>query len=267
MKLFHALLTACLLLSCAYNAGAQWPLPYTPDIPGLRQLPPGASAKQILDAFVGVPYRNDGAVDLAGQFVLFADPSTRFDSPGLNCSGLVVAAVRLLLREPFSLQQAKIDRLGDSGPGAPLGQDWDFGWDLLFNLLKGRSKQLVTPQGLEALDAATLTQYDGATLRGFPLANRQAWQNALAQMQAGSIVLADWSKPTDWKGYTLLHHHMALILPLESGERWYYHAVSKRGVERIGLHTPEGLTRLLELYPESPLGERRALLVATPLPR
>lgn len=265
MKTVASLVAALLLLFCVTSARAQWPPPCAPAIPALQQLPPGASARQILDAFVGAPYRNDGAVDLDGQFVLFADPATRFDSPGLNCSGFVVAALRLLLREPYSLQQAKIDRLEDSGPGASMGQDWDFGWDVLFNLLKGRSKQLVMPQGLEPLDPAALAQHDGTSLRGFPLTDRQAWRQVLATMQPGTIVLAGWSKPTDWKGYTLLHHHMALILPLDSGERWYYHAVGKRGVERIGLHTPEGLSRLLELYPESPLGVRRALLVATPL--
>jgi len=267
MKFFPSLLTAILLLFFVAEARAQQPLASVPEIQALQQLPANASARQILDAFVGLPYRSDGAVDLAGRFVLFADPKTHFDSPGLNCSGFVVAAMRLLLREPFSLQYAKTDRLDDSGPNAAMGEDWDFGWDVLFNLLKGRFWQLVMPQGLETLDADVFAQHDGTSLRGFPLTDRRAWQQALAQMQPGSIVLADWSKPTNWKGYTLLHHHMALILPLESGERWYYHAVGKRGVERIGLHTQEGLTRLLELYPESPPGARMALLAATPLPR
>lgn len=240
--------------------------PWTPRAEKLLQLRPDATAREILDAFVGVPYRSDGAVDKKGRFVLFADPATRFDTPGLNCSGFVVAALRLLLQNPVSLEQAKLDRLNDSGENAPLGQDWDFGWDVALNLLEGRPTELLLPQGALPLDAAALQGLDGRSLRGFELTSVEAWRQVLPLMQAGTIVLADWSKPWNKQGYTLLHHHMALILPLKNGERWYYHAVGKRGVERLALHTRKGLARLLKMYPPSSLGARRALLLSTPLP-
>lgn len=239
---------------------------WTPHAPRLLELRPQASAKEILDAFVGIPYRADGAVDVQGNFVLFADPAVRFDTPGLNCSGFVGAAWRMLLREPLRLEQAKTDRLGDSAKGAAMGEDWDFGWDFVLNLTQGHAPTLLTPQAAQRLDAAALQGQDGRTLRGFDLTDARAWREALARMEPGSIVLVDFSKPWNKKGYTLLHHHVALILPLENGERWYYHAVGKRGVERIALHTEAGLARLLKMYPASALGARKVLLLAVPLP-
>jgi len=264
--LFGILLLALVLQPAPASVLADASAPaWTPKAPSLQALAAGADAKAILDAFVGLPYRNDGAVDLQGDFVLFADPATRFETPGLNCSGFALAALRLLLREPTSLERAKRDRLGDSGKTSPLGEDWDFGWDFAFNVFEGREVILIMPQGVAPLDAAALDGHDGRSLRGFDLLDPAAWRGALGMMQPGTVVLVDFSKPWDKDGYSLLHHHVALILPLDNGERWYYHAVGKRGVERLPLHTDEGLARLLQMYPQSPLGPRMVLLLETPL--
>lgn len=240
---------------------------WTPQASRLLALPEDASAKEILDAFVGIAYRSDGASDLQGRFVRFADPQALFDSPGFNCSGFALAALRLLLREPVSLEQAKADRLGDSYKGAPLGEDWDFGWDFAFNVLEDRELTLLLPEGVAPVDLHVLEGHDGRSLRGFALNDIQAWRKALGHMLPGTVVLVDFSKPWPKDGYSLLHHHVALILPGENGERWYYHAVGKRGVERLALHEDAGLSRLLAMYPASKTGQRMVMLLETPLPQ
>lgn len=266
-KLAATCALCCVLALLATTTGFAGPPDYTPKSPRLMALGYPASPQSVLDAFVGIPYRSDGAVDLAGRFVLFARPEVVFETPGLNCSGFALAAFRMLMGDPVSLERAKADRLGDSAKGAPLGEDWDFGWDFVCNLTAHRpGAVLISPHEMTPL-ADALQGLDGRELRGFDLGDAAAWRGALDQMRPGAIVLADFSKPWNKNGYTLLHHHVALILPLESGERWYYHAVGKNGVERIGLHTADGLADLLGRYPQSPLGARKILLVGVPLPR
>lgn len=94
-----------------------------------------ATAEQLLAPLLNIPYRADGAVTQAGVYTTFADPHKRFTSPGLNCSGFVLAAARLLFRSSLSVEAAGFDRWNDSGPDSPLGHDWDYGWDLLCNLV------------------------------------------------------------------------------------------------------------------------------------
>lgn len=263
----HSAALLVVFLTLAGAAGALAAPDYTPRTPQLLQLGPAASPKAILDAFVGIPYRSDGAVDTAGRFVLFADPAVQFQTPGLNCSGFVVAALRLLLREPLGLEQAKHDRLGDSHRGAPLGEDWDFGWDLVLNLAQGRNPTLLLPQGALPLDAATLHGHDGRSLRGFDLSEPGSWLAALAHASPGTVVLASMSKPWDKQGYSLLHHHVGLLLPLANGELWFYHALGKAGVECVPLHNADGLARLIRAFPAGSLGPRMVLLIGVSLPR
>ena len=94
---------------------------------------------QALAPLLGQPFRVDGAQDEEGRWVTFNRPDKISSAPGFNCSGFTVAAARLLLARPFSLAEATRDRRGDSGPGSPLGPDWDFGLDLIFNLSEGRA--------------------------------------------------------------------------------------------------------------------------------
>lgn len=247
-------------LSSAAQGGPQW----TPRVESLLSLPYPSPPKVLLDAFLGIPYRSDGAVNLQGRFTLFADPGVVFDTSGLNCSGFVLVAYRLIMQAPVSLEAAKQDRLQDSGPGAAKGQDWDFGWDFIQNLTEGYSPRLLIPQGETPLPQSGV---DGATLRGFALRDAAAWRAAIAHLRPGELVLLSMSKPWNKNGYSLLHHHVALLLPTADGGRWYYHAVGKGGVTRTPLHDPAALKGLLDKYPASSLGERKVLMLVVDLPQ
>ena len=97
----------------------------------------GADLAAKADQLLGIPYRPDGVRDESGRWTLFEHPEQSFATPGLNCSGLDYALMRLVAPVTTTIRQAARDRQGDSGPGASMGQDWDFGFDLILNLSEG----------------------------------------------------------------------------------------------------------------------------------
>jgi hypothetical protein len=209
------------------------------------------------DAFLGILYRNDGALDEQGRYTLFARPDQFFTEPGLNCSGLVVAISRDLLGRNFTLAEAKRDRLGDSGPGAALGEDWDFGRDLILNLTDGLPRRQVLPGG------NAREPVDGLTDTGFLVNDPAVWPAVLAQLTPGRVYLGSLNRPVAKEGYLLLHHHVVLLLPGHEGQAWLYQATGRHGVYRLDLATAEGLRRFLEPYTAHP---RQRLLLIEAIP-
>jgi hypothetical protein len=247
----------CLFIAAATPLAAQsLPIPADLAAKGLVQ---GAAPAAMAEAFTGLPYRIDGTLDEQGRYCLFERPDQIFATPGLNCSGLVLSLSRYLLGRNITLAQATRDRLGDSGPDAPLGKDWDFGWDLIWNIasLAGNPKVLL-PR-----DAADADQgHDGVTGRGFTLSDMAAWGETLIQMRPGTMVLGSVSKMTSSGP---LHHHVVLILPLAGGRTLLYHATPKSGVHRLEISRPEGL-RLFMGEMERGGSKNMILLLEVPLP-
>ena len=193
---------------------------------------------------MGLPYRDDGTVDENGRYSLFATPEKTFPSPGLNCSGFVVSASRFMLRRNITTAQAVRDRLGDSGPDSPKGQDWDFGWDLILNASEGSTRTLLLPGGATADPASR-----SGTFRGYDLHDPATWKELRARMKPGKLYLVSFSKETTRKGYTLMHYHVGFILPTERGELWLYQTTPEFGkVNRRDLGTQEGLASFLRSF-------------------
>ncbi|MBI4961920.1 MAG: hypothetical protein HY913_01450 [Desulfomonile tiedjei] len=217
---------------------------------------------EIANTHLGIPYRDDGALDGEGHFTTFADPDKFFETPGLNCSGLVVSACRFLLDKNWTLEQVTRDRQGNSGPGSALGKDWDFGWDLVMNLTEGRSRKVIMPDGR----AYSVENFDGTTLVGFDLNDMQAWQRVMAQMKPGRAYLGSISKPTKKKGYKLLHYHVVLMLPDGKGGVWLYHATHRSNVHRMNLNSPQGMNRLMSQFRGDRDDSKKILVVEAVLP-
>ncbi|MDR1489949.1 MAG: hypothetical protein LBS65_05620 [Desulfovibrio sp.] len=171
--------------------------------------------------FLGIPYRQDGAVDENGFFTLFASPKRRFSSPGLNCSGLVLGISRSLLRKNLTLGEAARDRLGDSGPGAKRGEDWDFGWDLVLNISEGEPRALLLPGGLSADPAAG----DGLSPRGIDIHKKGELEELCGRLHPGFFYLVSLS--AEGRGPGLAHYHVGLILPDAGGRVWLYQTTGK----------------------------------------
>lgn len=203
------------------------------------------SMAQVQD-LLGVPYVVDGALDRDGRWTWFSRPGEVQLRPGLNCSGFVVAAARRLLGWSGTLAEAGQDRLGDSGPGAPLGRDWDFGFDLVLNLTEGRSRRVLLPGGVAEVAG------DGRTLRGFDLHDRSAWEAILPLLRPERPVLASLSRV---RAGRIEHHHVALLLA-EEGHVWFCHTLPGGRSHRLDLRSATGFSRLQRMF-----GPRHILLV------
>ncbi|MBI9111872.1 hypothetical protein [Maridesulfovibrio ferrireducens] len=221
----------------------------------------GAPADKVLSFFVGVPYRADGAINRSGEFTLFADQNARFDSPGLNCSGFTVASSRYFFERDYVLNDVKIDRLADSGPDAEIGEDWDFGYDVILNLTEGMNRKVMLPFG----KSADIASSDGMSLRGFELHDFKAWADVISKMTPGNVYLFSMSKPVSFKNYKLLHYHVGVIVPDKDGHVWLCHATSKGGVNKVDITSIEGLKPVVNANPDSSLGKRMILIVEAPL--
>lgn len=204
-----------------------------------------ASASSV-DDLLGTPYRPDGVINDRGDYATFNQPAQVLRNPGLNCSGLVVQIARQhATSSAIRLDQAGRDRHADSGQGSALGQDWDFGWDLIINLSQN-TPQLplqILPTGPESIP----TTANGLTHRGFDFTDIAAWQQTLSHLVEGQLYLVSFSRQAQIAGYRVLHHHVAAIRP-EKNHIWLYHATAEAGSHRLDLAKPEQLEQLIHRF-------------------
>ncbi len=191
-----------------------------------------------LAPLLGLPYVVDAVEDAEGRTVTFREPGTPLPTPGLNCSGFLVAACRRLLGYKGDPAAAGRDRLGDSGPGAPQGADWDFGWDLVMNLSEGHARRWLTPEGLPRDGGET------ALARGFGLHEEAAWAALRFRPAREAVVLVAFNRR---QGGRLRHHHVGLILA-EAGHLWFYQTLPRGRVHRLDLADPAGRARLRAMF-------------------
>jgi len=217
---------------------------------------------EIANTHVGIPYRDDGTIDDRGYFTTFADPGRFFDSPGLNCSGLVLSVSRFLFNKNWSLQDATRDRLGDSGPGSASGKDWDFGWDLIFNITEGFPRRVMTFGG----ESFKPESSDARSFRGFDLQDSRTWQSALSDMKHGRVYFGSISRMAPESGNRLLHYHVVLILPARDGSIHLYHATRRSNVHRINIGNQQGLQRFLSQFRGARQEPKKIVLVEAVLP-
>lgn len=233
---------------------------YAPPVLVDRGIGSAASPTDIADTHLGIRYRADGALDHKGYFTTFNNPDRVFRDPGLNCSGLVVSVSRYLFEKPFTLDEVKRDRQGNSGPGSKLGEDWDFGWDLILNIAEGAHPRIMTPDGSHI----PLEQANGLNTRGFDLHDRDAWERVIAQMRPGRIYLGSINKDTRKPGYKLLHYHVVLMIPDTDGNVWLYHSTQISHVHRMNIRSKKGLNRLFAQF-RNRRGENKKIVIVEAL--
>ncbi len=235
---------------------------YAPDYLWKKGIAEKTNPVQVADTHLGIPYRDDGALDDQGRFTTFANPERFFETPGLNCSGLVLSVSRFLFDRNWTLAEATRDRQNNSGPGSPLGKDWDFGFDLIQNLTDGVEHRVIMPDGKPVdLDTA-----DGMTLRGFRLDDQNAWDRVIRQMKPGYAYLGDISKPTRQPGYKLIHYHVVIAIPDGKGDIWLYHATRRSNVHKININTPQGLARFMGQFRGARGDVKDILIIEAKLP-
>jgi cell wall-associated NlpC family hydrolase len=226
------------------------------------RIPSEGTAEEILEAFLGIPYRQDGAVADDGRHTLWASPGRVFPAPGLNCSGFMAAAARFLLGVNFPLDAARRDLLSDSGKGAPLGEDWDFGLDAALSLA-GPGGTLF-PWGGEY---ARIEGPDGLPVGlGTDVGSRE-FPEALAGLAPGRLYFFAVSKPDRRFAGGLSYYHNGIAVAREGGGIRLYHATGRAGVHRMELGSPAGVASFRKYYPPARGGRRRVVFVeASPPP-
>ncbi|MDQ7784505.1 MAG: hypothetical protein RDU20_16590 [Desulfomonilaceae bacterium] len=259
----NKLLAALVLLGILIASSAQGERLYAPDYLWRNNIAEKTDPIDIANTHLRIPYREDGALDDQGRFTTFNSPDQLFDTPGLNCSGLVLSVSRFLFNKNWSLEDVTKDPQGNSGPNSSLGKDWDFGLDLILNLTEGTRRKIVTPSGAEL----PLESVDGLTTRGFDLHDAGAWRNVLAQMRPGHAYFGSISKPTTKPGYKVLHYHVVLMLPADNGEVWLYHSTQRSNVHRMNINSPNGLHRLMSQFRTTRTGGKSILIVETDVPK
>ncbi|MDR0826576.1 MAG: hypothetical protein LBN33_01680 [Desulfovibrio sp.] len=230
---------------------------------GLGKLAKATDPHTVAESFLGIPYRVDGAIDDQGFFTLFADPARRFSSPGLNCSGLVLGMSRFLLQKNIPLQGVLRDRLGDSGPGAKLGEDWDFGWDLVMNISEGIPRTLLLPDFAVADPVAG----SGIGPRGYDIHKPGSLEELGRRLRPGFLYLVSMSVEGRREGYPLSHYHVGLILVNGKGQAWFYQTTGRGGAaNRRDLKSAAGRESFRKSFANGGDNRRMLLVVEVDLP-
>ncbi|MCL1894288.1 MAG: hypothetical protein FWG02_08665 [Holophagaceae bacterium] len=260
-KLFAFVSILSLTVSASYilaqGKTASVPLPSNIKAPLKAKTP-----EAILSTFLGIAFREDGAINEQGQYASFGMPDKILKEPGLNCSGFVLAASRFLLQKNISLATAVRDRLGDSGQDSALGRDWDFGWDLVLNISEGFERTLLLPGGKVADPAAG----SGLAPLGYDLHSPETWQEIESRICFNHIYFVSLNRPTWQPGYKLLHYHVGILIRT-SGEDWYiYHATKKQGVVRENLSNEQSRARFLGSNSNIGQARKHMFIVEVPWP-
>lgn len=235
---------------------------YAPEYLWQKKIAEQSTPVDIADTHVGIPYRDDGALDDKGIFTTFDNTNRRFDTPGLNCSGLVVSVSRFLYNKNWSLTDVTRDRQNNSGPGSLLGKDWDFGYDLILNLTDAYNPKVIMPDNR----SHDLKNNDGVSLRGFELDDSKAWRQVISKMKPGKIYFGSISKSTAQRGYKLLHYHVVLMIPDEKGAIWLYHATRRSNVHKMNINSAQGLNRFLSQFKGPRDDDKHILVIEADLP-
>ena len=169
---------------------------------------------------------------------------------------------RFLFDKDWTLAQATRDRRNNSGPGSPLGKDWDFGFDLIQNITDGVEHRVIMPDG-RPVDLSTA---DGMTLRGFRIDDQDAWAQVIKQMRPGYAYLGDISKPTRQPGYKLIHYHVVIAIPDTKGDVWLYHATQRSNVHKININTQQGLAKFMGQFRGARGDVKDILIIEAKLP-
>ena len=269
-----AILVLCLVLICisplpAQASGQTTPpeITYTQTSSSQQRAPAtSANAATLLAPLLNIPYRADGAITREGAYTTFANPSKQFTTPGLNCSGFVLAASRLLISTPLTVENAGYDRWNDSGPDSPHGHDWDYGWDLVSNIVGSLDKtakaRFLVPKG--GYDNPLLL--DGFAAKGYDLHAQGQLDAALARMKQHHLYLISFNKSKARAPHIPQHYHVGFIVLNEQNAPLLYQTTTQRKRSYVrNLATAQGRASFLKAFANTKHSRKHMAIVEIPM--
>jgi hypothetical protein len=223
---------------------------------GLKPFSPGANREEILGSFQGIPFKEDGVVSDDGRWATWRDPGRTSPKPGLNCSGYLLEAVRLLTGSNVAILDAIKDRDNDSGPDSEMGLDWDYGLDIVMNLSGASLVDLIPAPTEGKLPLGQKGRPEGLGLD----INGPGFPELLRSLDPNSVYLFAISKPDRRFKGGLSYYHVGLIDADRAGNLWIYQSTARAGAHRRNLNSPEGIAAIRRYFPPIRSGQRRMVL-------
>ncbi|MDR0620823.1 MAG: hypothetical protein LBJ61_02965, partial [Deltaproteobacteria bacterium] len=231
--------------------------PNAPFLPvGVKPYPKDADADGILKSFLGIPFRVDGVVNDEGRWATWNRPDKTLPSPGFNCSGFLLEAVRHLANLGLTLSQAAFDRDDDSGPDSEMGLDWDYGLDALLNLTGAELDEL-----LPAPKNGKLQPNEAGRPEGLGLdINGPDFPKLIQSLPPNGVYAFAISKPDRRFKGGLSYYHVGIVHADGAGNVWIYQCTARAGTHRLNLNNPGGIAAIRRYFPPIRAAERRFVL-------
>lgn len=207
---------------------------------------------ELLEPFLGIKYRVDGTTDKNENYTTFSDPTKRYKKAGLNCSGFVHTASKQLLGKSFAIDDVTKDTNKNSSKNAPLGEDWDFGRDLILNIASNYSHSFINDEWIDA---------DSTSSDGIRTDDLRGWKELFKRINKDDIYLVVFSKPVSKPPYKVLYYHVGIIIKDNNGNVWLYHSTPIQGVHRVWLNYDEKMTPFQKEFKKNPAYDKRVLVL------
>ncbi|GMO56653.1 MAG: hypothetical protein Ta2D_01740 [Rickettsiales bacterium] len=224
--------------------------------------------ESILNSFIGIPYRNDGATGAFGQYTLFSNQKQVFKNAGFNCSGFVLEAFRSITNEELSLDEVKVDNFNDSGKKAKMGEDWDFGYDLILNITDKFKLKLLLPDATIELDelmsATEIYKYTKTAKPyqsiGFYIQDDKTLEFLKNNIKEQTLYLVDMNANNRVKNYKLSHYHVGIIYRPTAEKIYYYDATRANNVNKRNLYDKKEWQLFKKNFSDSKGNKKKFLL-------
>lgn len=207
---------------------------------------------KLLEPLLDIKYRKDGTTNMEEQYTLFADQSKRYKKAGLNCSGFVFTAIKRLFGESIPIDSVLKDINQNSGKNSPLGEDWDFGRDLILNIAHKYKHRFLNEGEIDT---------SSSTSDGVKTNDVEGWKKIFKQIKKDNIYLATFSKPVKIKNYKVLYYHVGIIIKDNNKNIWLYHSTPIDGVHRTWLDYDKNMTPFNKEYKKHPDYDKRVLIL------
>lgn len=207
---------------------------------------------KLLEPLLGIKYRIDGTTNADEKYTLFANTSKIYKKAGLNCSGFVLTAMKQLLGKTITIDEAKKDINKNSNTNSSMGQDWDFGRDLIQNISQGYNSNYLSIKDINP---------NSLTGDGIKIYDLKAWKYVFRQIKKDNIYLLAFSKQTNMKGYKIIYHHVGIIIKDNNKNIWLYHATQKNGAHRVWLDYDKKMTPFRKEFAKDIKSSRKVLIL------